>query len=261
MDRSRPNDEAHMSTQVGLVVAFGGGIVSFVSPCVLPMVPAYLSMVTGIDLTDAAAGSRQHLAHIARETLLFIIGFGTVFVLLGVSATAVGETLFRNHVVLTRISGVVLVVMSAFLAGSIVLRLPWLYREARFHPGPSRFGPFYAPIAGIAFGFGWTPCIGPVLASVEAVALTERGIGRGALLLAFYAAGLGVSFLIVGCGFGRLTGALSFVKRYTPAITVFSALLLAAFGVLLIMNRLTWVTSEFESAMRAIGLGRLITIG
>lgn len=242
------------------MVAFGGGVASFVSPCVLPVVPAYLSMVTGFDITEAA-DARRHLAKIVRDTLLFIAGFGVVFVLLGLTATTVSSALHHNLTLITRISGVVVLSMALFLAGSLVLRLPSLYREARFHPSPSRLGPFYAPVAGAAFGFGWTPCIGPVLASVLAVASTNRGPGQGAVLLALYTAGLGVPFLVVGCSFGRLTGALRWVKMHSRAITLASSGLLAGFGVLLILNELPLLTTALDAFLRHVGLGRLVTVG
>lgn len=245
---------------VSYVVAFGGGVISFVSPCVLPVVPAYLSLVTGVDLS-AADGSGRQLGRIARDTALFVAGFGAVFIVFGVTATALGQAMIRNRVLLTRVSGVVIIVMAAFLAGSFVLRLPSLYREARFHPDASRFGPFAAPLAGAAFGFGWTPCIGPVLSSVLAVAASDRGIGNGAVLLALYSAGLGIPFLIVGCGLGRVAGAIGVIRRHLRTIALVSCVVMGLFGVLLVMNRLSWVTSELEAAMRVVGLGRLVTVG
>ncbi len=250
-----------MAGSVGYLAAFGGGVVSFVSPCVLPVVPAYLSMVTGLDISESGAGSRRHLGRVVRDTLLFVAGFGAVFVLLGIGATAIGSTLVHHKVLLTRLSGVLVLAMAAFLAGSLVLRLPGLYREFRFHVSPSRLGPVAAPLAGAAFGFGWTPCIGPVLSAVLVVAGTERGIGQGALLLAFYAAGLGLPFLVVGAGFSRLAGALAFVRRHANAITFASSGLLAFFGILLVLDQFSWLTNELEVALRAIGLGRLITVG
>ncbi len=246
---------------VSYVVAFGGGVASFVSPCVLPVVPAYLSMVTGLDLSEAEAGARHQIARIARDTSLFVVGFGAVFVLLGMGATAVGGALTRDKVLLARVSGVVVVAMALFLVGSLVLRAPFLYREARFHPSASRFGPFYAPVAGVAFGFGWTPCIGPVLSSVLVVASADRGIGQGALLLAVYSAGLGVPFLAVGCALGRLTGAIRWVKGHSVHLTVASSALLAAFGVLLVLDRLPWLTIVLEGWMGHVGLGRLVHAG
>lgn len=246
---------------VSYVVAFGGGIISFVSPCVLPVVPAYLSMVTGLDFAEVHNGSRRQLARIARDTMLFIAGFGVVFVLEGVVATAAGRAVTRDRVLLTQVSGAVVLAMSLFIAGSLVLRAPYLYGEARFHPSASRFGPLYAPIAGVAFGFGWTPCIGPVLSSVLVVAASDRGIGQGALLLLVYSAGLGVPFLLAGLGLGRLTGAMGWLKTHSRGITVASSVVLALFGVLLVLNRLTWLTAELEHGLSAIGLGRLNTVG
>jgi cytochrome c-type biogenesis protein len=246
---------------VGYVVAFGGGVASFVSPCVLPVVPAYLSMVTGIDLTDTTGGQRRQAWRVARDTALFICSFGAVFVALGISATALGSAVLRNRVLLTEISGGVVIAMSLYLAGSLVLPLPALYGEARLSLRPSRLGVLAAPIAGAAFGFGWTPCIGPVLTSVLAVAATERGLGEGAGLLAIYALGLGIPFLVVGLGLSRLAGPLALLRRHSGAITLCAAALLCAFGVLLVLNRISLVTSGLESVLRTIGLGRLLTVG
>jgi cytochrome c-type biogenesis protein len=241
--------------------AFGAGVVSFASPCVLPLVPAYLSIVTGLDVSEIQHGAREHLGRVARDTALFVAGFSAVFILLGLSATAVGRTVFRNKVVLTRVSGAVVVAMALFLLGSLVLRSPWLYQERRFHPSPSRLGPFAAPVAGAAFGFGWTPCVGPVLTSVLAVAGTQRKVGQGAALLGVYSLGLGVPFLVTGLAFGRLAGAFRWVKQHFTALSATSAVALAGFGVLLILNRLAWVTSEVQRALDLVGLHRLVNLG
>jgi cytochrome c-type biogenesis protein len=245
---------------VGYVVAFGGGVASFVSPCVLPVVPAYLSVVTGVDLTDAAVNARQ-LARVARETSLFILGFGAVFVALGVTATAVGAAASRNRVELARLSGGVIIAMAIFVLAAALVQLPAFNREVRWHPRLDRFGPFAAPIAGVAFGFGWTPCIGPVLSSVLALAGGERGFGSGAFLLATYALGLGVPFMIVGLGFGRLSSALSLLRRHLRSLNIGAALVLGGFGVLLVMNDLSVVTVFLERVLRDVGLGALVTAG
>jgi cytochrome c-type biogenesis protein len=245
---------------VGYVVAFGGGVASFVSPCVLPVVPAYLSVVTGVDLTDAEVNARQ-LARVARETSLFILGFGAVFVALGVTATAVGAAAVRNRVELARVSGGVIIAMAVFVLAAALVRLPAINREVRWHPRLDRFGPFAAPIAGAAFGFGWTPCIGPVLSSVLALAGGERGLGSGAFLLATYALGLGVPFMIVGLGFGRLSSALSLLRRHLRTLNIAAAIVLGAFGVLLVMNDLSVVTVFLERVLRDVGLGALVTAG
>ncbi len=246
---------------IGFLVAFAGGLVSFLSPCVLPIVPAYLSVITGLDVAEVSSGATHHLSRITRDTLLFIAGFSAVFIALSLPATWAGSLLIRHQILLTRISGVVLVAMAAYLIGSLVLNAPRMYQERRFHPRASRMGPFTAPLAGIAFGFGWTPCIGPVLASVLTVAAAQGQVAHGAVLLAAYSAGLGVPFLATGLAAGRLTGAFAWVKRHLGAITVFSAVLLAGFGVLLAFDRLSWVTIELRAALSAVGLGRLNLLG
>jgi cytochrome c-type biogenesis protein len=252
-----------VTESVTLVAAFGGGLISFLSPCVLPIVPAYLSIITGLDVGEVGevAKGRRHLGRIARDTGLFVAGFSAVFILLGLSATALGQALFDNQGLLTRISGLVVLAMALFVLASLVLRSPWLYQERRFHPDLSRFGPLAAPVAGVAFGFGWTPCIGPVLTSILAVAATEHGVGRGALLLAVYSAGLGLPFLAAGLALGRLTGALSWVKRHFTGLTVASASTLAVFGVILALDRLVWVTTQLQDGLDAVGLGRLVELG
>jgi len=248
-------------SDVGYLAAFGGGFVSFLSPCVLPLVPAYVSMVTGLDVAELRDGDGHHVTRIVRDTGLFVLGFGTVFVVLGLGANAFGGAVSRNQILLTRVSGLVVVAMALFLAGSLVLRAPWLYRELRFHPSASRLGPLAAPVTGVAFGFGWTPCIGPVLASVLAFAGSSGHAAHAAALLAVYSIGLGLPFLVVGLGLGRLGGALSWVKRHTTAITLASATVLGVLGMLLVFNELTRVTTETQSVFRSIGLGRLVTLG
>ncbi|HEV2361196.1 MAG TPA: cytochrome c biogenesis protein CcdA, partial [Acidimicrobiales bacterium] len=177
------------TTDVGYLAAFGGGIVSFLSPCVLPIVPACLSVVTGVDITDLGETGQErtrHLVRVARDTGLFIAGFAVVFVLLDLSATAVGRALFDNKLLLLRLSGAVVIAMGAFLVAAQYVQSPALLTEARFHPALRRLGPFAAPVAGAAFGFGWTPCLGPVLASIVTVSATSASIPHSVLLLVFY---------------------------------------------------------------------------
>jgi len=246
---------------VDVLIAFGGGLVSFLSPCVLPIVPGYLSLVTGLSIGELQEGDTRQLVRIARTTLLFVAGFTVVFVLLGLSATAIGTTLKHHQVGLTRASGALVVVMALYIAGSQVLRTPRLYQEHRFHPAFERFGPLATPVAGAAFAFGWTPCLGPVLASVLTVAARQHAPVKGAIELFAYSAGLGVPFLATGLAFGRLATPLRWVKQHFATITFVSAAVLGAFGVLLVLNRLSWVTSELQRALDAIGLKRLVDLG
>ncbi len=244
-----------------VLTAFGGGIISFLSPCVLPIVPGYLSLVTGLSVGEIETARRTTLVRIAITTGLFVLGFTVVFVLLGLVTTAAGQQLFENQETLTRISGGLVLLMAAYLAGSQLLTTPRLYQDLRFHPHLERFGPVAAPVAGAAFGLGWTPCIGPVLASVLAVASAQGETARGASLLIAYSVGLGLPFLLVGLGVGRFAPALNWVKRHSKAITLVSAALLAVFGIILLLDRLPLVTARLQDALRGIGLARLVNIG
>lgn len=243
------------------LTAFGGGVVSFLSPCVLPLVPGYLSMVTGLDIAQLREDSRKHVRGIVTTTGLFVAGFGTVFVLLGLSASAAGGLLADHKDVLTRVSGMLMVAMALFLAGSIVLRLPWLYQEARFHPQLGKYGNAAPVIAGVAFGFGWSPCLGPVLGSILAIAANEGRALAGATLLATYTLGLGLPFLVAGLALGRLGGTLDWVKRHSTSVVLVSAAMLGAFGVLLMFDQLSRLSAELIKFLDRMGLDWLVELG
>ena len=244
-----------------LLTAFGGGIISFLSPCVLPIVPGYLSLMSGLTVGELVEGHSRPLRRIVVNTAGFVAGFTVVFVVLGLATTAAGKSLFENQVTLTRICGGLVLLMALYLAGSQLLTTPRLYQEFRFHPHLERFGPIATPVAGAAFGLGWTPCIGPVLGTVLNFAAQGQNLGRAALLLTAYSLGLGVSFLVVGLAFGRLAAPLAWVKRHSRAITLTSAAILGAFGVVLLANQLPQVTARLSDAMRAIGLNSLVNVG
>ena len=246
---------------LSLAAAFLGGLVSFASPCVLPLVPAYLSVVTGLSAPTILQGGRSQPRRVLATAGGFVIGFTIVFVLLGLSVTAVGQVFAVNRGVITRGSGLVVLAMALFLAGSLVLRAPWLYQEKRWHPVLDRFGPFAAPVAGVAFGFGWTPCIGPVLTSVLALAATTGETGRAAGMLLAYSAGLAVPFLGAAVAYDRLSGAFGFVKRHFTGLTLASAAVLGVFGILLALDRMQLVTTLTQNALSAVGLGGLLNLG
>jgi cytochrome c-type biogenesis protein len=247
------------SSNISILVAFGGGIVSILSPCVLPMIPGYLSLVTGLTVTELQGGEQRHMVRIATMTVYFALGFTAVFTVLGLAATAIGQAAFRNQETLTRISGFVVFVMALYLAGSQLLMAPRLYPEARFHVS-DRFGMFTAPIAGAAFAFGWSPCLGPVIAAVFGVAATQSGLRSVALLVA-YSLGMGVSFLLVGLAFGRWATPLNFVKRHMKVLTLASAALLAVFGLLLMFDRLWWLSAQLTNFLDWVGLSSLVELG
>ena len=247
------------TSNVGIVVAFGGGVVSILSPCVLPMVPGYLSVVSGLSVSELEAGERATFARIGVATALFTLGFGTVFTILGLAASEIGHAAFDNQATLTRVSGAFIIVMALYLIGSQVLPAPRLYPEKRFR-ATRRFGWASAPLIGAAFGFGWSPCLGPVLAAVFGVAATQTS-ARAVSLLVAYSIGMGVSFLAVGLAFGASAGALKFLRRHSRAITLISAVILIGFGVLLMMNRMSWLTARLTDALDFFGLRSFVDLG
>lgn len=247
--------------EISLLAAFVGGIVSFASPCVLPLVPAYLSVVTGLSAPTILSGGRSQARRVLLASGGFILGFTAVFVALGLSVTAAGQVLTENRALITRLSGLVVLAMALFLIGSLGVRAAWLYQEKRWHPTMGKFGPLAAPVAGVAFGFGWTPCIGPVLTSVLALAATTGQTGDAAGLLVAYSAGLALPFLAAALAFDRVSGAFGFVKRHFTAITLTSAVVLAVFGALLAFDRMQLVTTVAQNVLTAIGLEGLLTLG
>lgn len=228
---------------VSVLAAFGFGALSFVSPCVLPLLPGYLSMMSGYSAADLGEG-RASTRRMLRVTLLFVAGFTVVFVTLGAAATTLGRALLRNQDAFTTAAGWLVVAMGLFLAVTAVWTprffLP-LMRERRIEVRPSRLGSWGPPLMGLAFGFAWTPCIGPTLGSILALtAVGQEGltVAQGMTLLAVYSAGLGLPFVIAGLAAGRAIKFFGRIRRHLRAITVASGLLLAGFGVLMITGNL-----------------------
>lgn len=250
---------------VSYLLAFGGGLISFLSPCVLPVVPGYLSVISGLDLRNAhvddGRSRTERLLPIARSTSLFIFGFGAVFVSLGASASFVGQLLFENQQILTQITGFFVFAMGVFLLGSHLIDDVRFLKEARFSPNLSRFGAAAPTVAGAAFGFGWTPCIGPVLGSILLLAANAENTFAGASLLAAYSAGLGVPFLATGLLFGHLSGAFAAIKRNMGKITFVSGMSLLVFGILLMTNQLIRITTALQTLLRSVGLEWIVNLG
>ena len=240
---------------LGILVAFGAGMLSFVSPCVLPLVPGYVSMVSGLSAAELEEGKRRDLLRVLRGVLGFVAGFTLVFTALGAAASGLGKVLIEHQRGLDIAAGVVVVVLGVWLAG---LGTPRLFlRERRFHPLPSRLGAWAPPVMGMAFAFGWTPCIGPVLSAVLGLAAVKATLASGIVLLVAYSLGLGVPFLIMGLAFERLTGVLARVRRRLGLVDLVAGLALVAFGVLLLTNNLHWLSGHFTEWLDDIGLHRL----
>lgn len=220
--------------QVGLLVAFGAGIISFLSPCVAPLVPGYLSYVSGTSLEPGHSTPRQ-TQQVLFACLLFVLGFSVVFVLLGASASMLGGLLEENRRLLNRVAGVVMISMGLFLTG--LLNLPFLHRDMRFQMSgrpPSRGG---SVVLGMTFAFGWTPCVGPILASILFYAGAAETAAQGALSLFAYSLGLGIPFVLVGLGFNRAVGAATWVRKRHRTLNIVSGLLMITMGVLFLTDR------------------------
>lgn len=242
----------------GFLLAFAGGMVSFLSPCVLPLVPGYLSLMSGVSATELSSARGTDTRRLLRSTLLFVAGFTMVFTALFAGASAVGQLLLRHQLGLNQLAGVLVITMGLFLAG--VIAPGFLQRERRLHVLPDRLGVFAPPIMGMAFAFGWTPCIGPILSVVLATAATQETLGRGVGLLVAYSLGLGVPFVAAGVAFGRLTGVFGWVKGHFRLLNVVSGTFLVLFGVMLLTNKLALISASLIRLMEAAGLDRLANI-
>ncbi len=236
---------------VNIVAAFVFGALSFLSPCVLPLLPGYLSMMSGYSASDLAAG-KASLGRMLRVTLLFVAGFTTVFVILGATATSIGRSLLRESGTITTVAGWVIVAFGLFIAISGIWNprlLGPMMRERRLEVRPSRLGAWAPPVMGVAFGFGWTPCIGPTLGAILTVAGTQNTVAEGMFLLFIYSMGLGVPFILSGLGMTKAYGAFGWFKRHFTAITVTSGVLLAVFGVLMVTGRLVHLNQWFQRVL------------
>ena len=237
--------------QAPWLVAVIAGLASFISPCVLPLIPGYLSMISGLSMEQLEERSGAHLVRVFLSCLLFALGFSVVFVLVGASAGLVGQWLRRHMVVLNVVFGALVILFGLFVLG--VLKLPWLYQDRRFRLPRASVGWWAAPVLGFTFGFGWTPCIGPWLGTLYGVA-TGLSPARAAGLFGIYSLSLGLCFVAAGMLFAYALKAFAFLQRHYRAIEVVSGLLLIAIGLLLVTQRwaaasaraTAWLTALFE---------------
>jgi cytochrome c-type biogenesis protein len=245
------------STQADTTVlaAFAVGFVSFISPCVLPLVPGYLSAISGVSVAELRSGGRSRVLWPA---LIFCLSFTVMFVALGMTATGLGSTLRDHQTLLNRIAGGVIVAMGAlFLLAPFVARLN---REWRPDALISRAGSGGPVIAGLAFAVAWTPCVGPTLASILAAASTADTVGHGGVLLAFYSAGLAVPFLLTAVAFDRATAAFRWLRDRYLIVTAVSGVVLIAMGVLILSGELTRLNVEAQRLLERVNLDFLYTL-
>jgi cytochrome c-type biogenesis protein len=233
-----------------VVAAFAVGFLSFVSPCVLPLVPGYLSTISGVsyaELQEGGAGWK-----VLPPALLFCLAFTAMFMALGMTATGLGQTLQEHRQLLRQIAGAVIALMGLLFVAALFL--PLLNRDWRPQALLRRASTGGPVVAGVAFAVAWLPCTGPTLGAILAAAGTESTVGRGAVLLAFYAAGLAVPFILSAVAFASIAGFFRFFRRHYVVITVLSGAVLVAMGLLLFTGELTRLNSEALSLMDDLGV-------
>ena len=234
-----------------VIAAFAVGFVSFVSPCVLPLVPGYLSAVSGVSLVEIQHGEKR-LSRVLLPAIVFCLAFTVVFVALGMTATGLGSTLRDGRGTLDKVAGAVIIGLGVlFLVTPFV---PKLNREWRPDALISRAGSGGPLIAGAAFAFAWTPCVGPTLGTILTAASVQDTVGKGAVLLLFYSAGLAVPFLITAVAFTRATAAFRWLRDRYLIITAVSGVVLIAMGVLLFTGELATLNIKAQNALNDLGL-------
>jgi len=238
------------SLALAVPVAAAAGLVSFLSPCVLPLVPGYLSYVTGLSGADLEAHRRGRML---TGGVLFVAGFTLVFVTTGLAFGQFGAALAAHAELITRILGAVTILLGLMFMG-VLPGLPGFQRDLRVHRKPAA-GLVGAPLLGMLFGFGWTPCIGPTLAAVQSLAFSEASAARGALLSIAYCVGLGVPFVLTAIAYRRALGAFGFVKRHYRAVTAVGGGLLVVIGLLLVTGlwtNLTALTQQWAAGFQTV---------
>ena len=231
-----------METQTfGVLIAFSAGLLSFLSPCVLPLIPSYVTFITGLSLDDVQHARRAALVH----GLLFVLGFTLIFLALGAGATMLGQTLLQYRDWISRIGGVVIIIFGLYLLG--VLNIGFFSRERRVHLTDKPVGYFGTLVVGIAFGAGWTPCLGPILSSILLYTSTQADFARGMWLLLAYSLGLAVPFLLSAVAIERFTAFFQRMRKQMLWISRVSGAVMIVIGVMLVTNYFTvlasWLTT------------------
>lgn len=230
--------------EVNIILAFAAGMLGFLSPCIVPLIPGYLSFVSGLSLAEMSTEERRrHLGRVLLAAALFVLGFSLVFTGLGASASLLGGLILDNRLVLTRLGGAVVIFMGLAVLG--VVKIPGLYRERRFRLQRRPFGMIGALPVGMAFGFAWTPCVGPVLTAVLTLAAASGTASGGALLLFAYSLGLGLPFLITALLMTAAIDAMGWLRRNGRAVTTVSGVFLLVMGGAMVTDLLfalnTWI--------------------
>jgi cytochrome c-type biogenesis protein len=224
----------------GIVVAFGAGLLSFLSPCVLPLIPSYLTFITGLGLDDVARARRTAIVH----DVLFVAGFTIIFIALGATATVLGRLLVSQRAWISRVGGALVIVFGLYLLG--VLNIGAFARERRVHLADKPLGYLGTVLVGIAFGAGWTPCIGPILGGILAYTSTSADLARGLLLLGAYSAGLAVPFLVAAAFVEKFIGAVARMRSRMVWANRVAGAMLVLVGLLMVTDTFTLLASWLQ---------------
>lgn len=227
--------------EVTLLAAFAAGFLSFVSPCVLPLIPGYISFISGLTLEEmqGAASAKASRRHVLLASVAFVLGFTVVFVAAGASASALGKFIYAQSPILEKIAGTILVILGLHMMG--VFRIRLLESDKRIHTQRKPAGPIGAFLVGTAFAFAWTPCIGPILGGILAMAASRESVGEGMQMLAVYSLGLGVPFLLTSVAIDRFFSAAARIRKHYRAIEVISGSLLIVVGLLIFFDQFTLI--------------------
>jgi len=222
---------------ISYALAFSGGLLSFFSPCVLPLVPAYLANLAGVTAIDP--NSRKSFLPALFHSVAFVLGFSIIFIGLGASVGLIGNTITAHSILLRYIAGSLIIAFGIFLIAAY--KLPWLNYEKRLKTTASGNPGYFRSVGiGAAFALGWTPCIGPILGAILMIAINSQTVGQGALLLAIYSLGLGIPFIVIGLAWGAIMPLWKSINRYLGIISIVSGVLLIVVGILMLTGNLAW---------------------
>jgi cytochrome c-type biogenesis protein len=233
-----------MQPDLSLLIVFTAGLLSFLSPCVLPLIPGYIAFVAGLPVNNISGGqwSNRELLTAMVNSILFVFGFTMVFVALGASATWLGGLMVRKLPLLVNIAGVIIIIFGLQQIG--LFKFGFMQSSMQIDLQAKRLGLFKAPLLGAAFAFGWTPCVGPILAAILTYAATMDTVGKGAFLLAVYSAGLGIPFLLTTLAMKGFFNVFSKIKHHMQLIQRFGGAMLVMLGVLMITGKMTLITEK-----------------
>jgi cytochrome c-type biogenesis protein len=246
-------DKGDCVGNITFITAFGAGILSFISPCILPIVPGYLSFISGVTFDELQEKQQKIIYRVFINSLFFVLGFSVVFISLGASASFISGFLRDYMYIISKIAGALIIILGLHFVGLFKIR--WLNYERRFQVGSRQLGVVGSFVVGLAFAFGWTPCIGPILAGILALAAVEETVGRGVLLLGFYSAGLAVPFLLTAIAFNSFISVSSRIKRHFKMVEIIAGSFLILVGLLIFTNSLGYISAAISNWFPWLNLG------